>query len=132
MERLRERHRTKSIAQKEGRSARSSNAGSLSTSTSGVNLHKMVPSHRGMTHEIIERPFNKGQQDADLPELPTRWSATDKFAGIEVASDGSEAKFNGSPKTMDEGAAVRADHPIPRECGIYYYEIDVLSKGKER
>lgn len=34
-------------------------------------------------------------------------------------------------KSENEAGAVRADHPVPANCGIYYFEITVLSKGKE-
>lgn len=132
MERLQDKYKARLQSQRDGRSARSSVAGSLSASASGVNLHKMIPSHRGMTHEIIERPYKQSREDLPLAELPSRWSASDKAAGIEVASDGSEIKFNGNTKTSDEGAAARADRPVPREVGIYYFEMDVLSKNKER
>ena len=64
--------------------------------------------------------------------LPSRWNPMDRFPGIEVPGEGLEVKFNGTTRTADEGAAIRSDHPIPPECGIYYYEITVLSKGKDR
>lgn len=34
-------------------------------------------------------------------------------------------------KTQDEAASVRSDHPMPRECGIYYFEITILSRHKD-
>ena len=42
-----------------------------------------------------------------------------------------DVKSSGTSKTQDEAAAIRADHPIPRECGIYYYEVTVLGKARE-
>ena len=131
IERIEEKRRAKAATERSnGRSGRSSNAGSLSTRTSSSNLHKMIPSHRGMTHEIIERPFHHHEEE--LPQLPSRWSGTDKFSGIEVLGDGTEIKFTGTTKSTDEGAAIRADQPMPRECGIYYFEITVLSRGRDR
>lgn len=129
VERLQERERAKAIAQKDTRSTRSSNAGSLSTSASSMNLGKMVPSHRGMTHEIVERPFH--HPDDILSALPTRWSATDKFPGLELEADALECKFAGSFKNVDDVAALRTDYSMPRECGMYYFEITVLQKGKD-
>ncbi len=129
VERLEERYKARISAQRDGRSTRSSNAGSLSTSASSMNLHKMVPSHRGMTHDIIERPFT--YQEEILAQLPSRWSATDKFSGLDILNDGLDVKFTGTSKTSDEAAAIRADHSIPRECCIYYFEVTVLGKGKE-
>ena len=133
MEKLEERYKARLAAQREGKTGRST-VGSLSRSSSGANLHKMVPSHRGMTHEIIERPLQRTQEEQTLADIPTRWSAADKFQGIEVATDGSEAKFMGCPKQgySNEGSAVRADRPIPKEIGLFYFEITVLSRGRER
>ena len=133
MERLADRHRARAAAHKGQRSGRSSIA-SLSRSTSSANLHKIVPSHRGMTYEIQERPFRPTQDEEVLPELPSHLSASAKAGGIELAPDGSEAKFNGPVKdrNTDEGFAVRADLPMPRAVGVYYYEITVLSKARER
>lgn len=28
-----------------------------------------------------------------------------------------------------DAAAVKTDHPIPVLCGVYYYEVHILSKG---
>jgi hypothetical protein len=128
-ERLEEAHKAKVTAQREYRSNHSSNAGSLSTSSSSVNLHKMVPSHRGLTHDIIERA--PVFVDEPVAPWPTRWSETDKYAQMEILEDGRNAKFSGTQKTHDEAASVRADYPMPRQCGIYYYEVTVVSKGKD-
>lgn len=128
-ERLEEVHKAKIATQREFRSNHSSNAGSLSTSSSSVNLHKMVPSHRGMTHDIIERA-PVFVEEAVAP-WPIRWSEVDKFAQLDIQPDGLEVRFSGSSKTHDEAASIRTDHPMPRQCGIYYFEVTVVSKGKE-
>jgi hypothetical protein len=129
-QRLHDAHKAKLAAQRDARSAQSSNAASLSTSSSSVNLHKMVPSHRGMTHDIIERAPAPVFEDTPAP-LPSRWNHNDKFSGVDLLPGGLEVRYNGLSKTHDEAAAVRADEPMPRECGIYYFEVTVLSKGKE-
>ncbi|PSN71764.1 ran-binding protein [Corynespora cassiicola Philippines] len=128
-EKLEEAHRAKLTAQREYRSTHSSNAASLSTSSSSVNLHKMAPSHRGLTHEIIERA--PVFVDEHVAPWPTRWNDMDKYQQLEVEDGGRQAKFAGTQKTHDEAASVRADFPMPRQCGIYYYEVTVVSKGKD-
>jgi hypothetical protein len=129
-ERLEEAHKKRLAAQREYRSSHSSNAGSLSTSSSSVNLHKMGASHRGMTHDIVERvpPI---MEDHSAAPWPTRWNESDKYIQLELEEYGRQAKFAGSQKTHDEAASVRADYPMPRQCGIYYYEVTVVSKGKD-
>jgi len=39
-------------------------------------------------------------------------------------------KTQGAGKS-DEACAVRANYPIPSVCGIYYWEIEVISKGRD-
>ncbi|KEQ76075.1 SPRY-domain-containing protein [Aureobasidium namibiae CBS 147.97] len=64
-------------------------------------------------------------------KLPTCWSDIDKWPGLELLAGATEVKFTGSTKTSDEAAAIRSDHPMPKEVGIYYFEVTVLSRGKE-
>jgi hypothetical protein len=128
-EKLHDAHKAKLAAQRDYKSTHSSNAGSLSTSSSSANLHKMAGSYRGLTHEIVERaPLSA---DEPVASWPTRWNEGDKFPQLDLEDNGRQAKFSGSQKTHDEAAAVRADSPMPRQCGIYYYEVTVISKGKD-
>lgn len=130
MEALEENYKAKLAAQQEEPPVRSSNQGSLSTSSSSVSLQKMAPSHRGMTYEIIEH-----QPHPEVPfpaPLPTRWAETDKYGGLEVAADGLDVRYVGQHKMSEhEAAATRTDSPIPPQCGIYYFEVNIISKGKE-
>lgn len=94
-----------------------------------MNLHKMGPSYRGLSHEVVERA--PVFVDEPVAPWPTKWNEGDKFAQLELEDNGRQAKFSGTQKTHDEAAAVRADYPMPRQCGIYYYEVTVSSKGKD-
>lgn len=88
-----------------------------------------------MTHEVIERePPTSGSGTEELPllPLPSRWSDTDKYPMLETIHGGLEVRYTGPLNKHDhEAAAVRADHAMPPQCGIYYFEITVLSKPKE-
>ncbi|KAL2073362.1 hypothetical protein VTL71DRAFT_10686 [Oculimacula yallundae] len=133
VQRLEDAYRAKVAAQKEGHSAQSSQPGSLSTSASSLNLHtKIAPSHRGMTYDLIEKapPI----EDETLAPLPSRWNTHDKYGQLEILSDGQEAKLTGPKSERDrdlEACAVRADHHMPPQCGIYYYEVTILSRKRE-
>lgn len=133
VQKLEEAHRAKLSAHKEGHSAQSSQPGSLSTSASSINLHaKMAPSHRGMTYDLIEKA--PPLEDEILPPLPSKWNNQDKHAALEVLSDGQEVKFAGPKPERDrdhEAYAVRADHPMPPQCGIYYFEVTIISRKRE-
>lgn len=133
VQKLEEAHRAKVTAHRDGHSAHSSQPGSLSTSASSVNMHsKMAASHRGMTYDVIEKA--PPMEDESLPPLPSKWNEKDKHVGLEVLSDGQEVKFAGSKSNQDrdhEASAVRADHPMPPQCGIYYYEVTIISRKRE-
>ncbi|PFH54698.1 hypothetical protein AMATHDRAFT_134637 [Amanita thiersii Skay4041] len=64
--------------------------------------------------------------------LPTRWSDQVKHSSLSVTADGRDLSYNGSACTGErDAAAARTSHPIPPACGIYYYEIEILSKGQK-
>lgn len=106
---------------------------SLSASSSRVNLSKMPADYqRGPVQDVIERlPPPSAADDDRLHPLPSRWSEEDKMNGLEIMADGTEVRFNGVTKTSDEAAAVRSDYPMPKECGIFYFEVTILSRGKD-
>lgn len=104
---------------------------SLSTSSSSVSLHKMAPSHRGMTYEIIESaPL---PEEDMVPQLPSQWKERDRNGGLEISADGMDLRCSGIMKSQEhEAAAARTDFPIPSQCGVYYYEVSILQRGKDR
>ena len=121
--------RAKHAAQRDG-AIPSSTSNNLSTSSSQASLPRIAPSHRGMTYDIIER--EPPSDDDHLLPLPSRWSDDDKFTGLELGNGGLEVRYTGPVnKHEHEAAAVRADNPMPPQCGIYYFEITILSKPKE-
>lgn len=123
--RLEAAHRSRLAAQRE-----SASNPPLSASSSHVNLHRIAPSHRGMTYDIIEK--EPSHETDNVMPLPSRWNESDKYAGLELLNDGLEVRYMGPPNKHDhEAAAVRADYPMPPQCGIYYFEITILSKSKE-
>lgn len=129
-EKLEEKHKARLRAQRDG-NGRQSNGGALSRSSSAVNIHKIVPSHRGMTYDIQEKFVGYGEEV--LAPLPSRWSSHAKCPGLEISLDGFEVTYVNQIKNAsnDEAAALRADHSVPQACGIYYYEITVMTKGKD-
>jgi hypothetical protein len=85
-----------------------------------------------MTYDLIEKA--PPLEDEILPPLPSKWNNQDKHAALEVLSDGQEAKFAGPKPERDrdlEAYAVRADHPMPPQCGIYYFEVTIISRKRE-
>lgn len=104
----------------------------LSTSSSNANLSKMHAAHihRPAVQDVVERIPPLVEEDPSHP-LPSRWSEEDKMNGLEILADGTEVRFGGVTKTSDEAASIRSDHPMPKECGLYYFEVTILSRGKD-
>ncbi|KAL4878261.1 hypothetical protein BJY04DRAFT_209332 [Aspergillus karnatakaensis] len=93
-------------------------------------LPRIAPSYRGMTYDIIDRE-PVGDDDQPMP-LPSRWSDAERYTALELPNEGWEVRYTGPASKQDhEAAAVRADHPMPPQCGIYYFEITIHSKPKE-
>lgn len=39
--------------------------------------------------------------------------------------------FLGVGKTHNDAASVRTTHPVPAACGLYYFEVKIISKGRD-
>lgn len=138
-ERLAEEHRAAVNAAKESRrqgkhiyhSKDNPSSASLSTSSSGVNLPKLASGFgRSPLQDAIES-LPPMKLDEGLKKLPSCWSETDKCSGLDLLNGGTEVRFAGQTKTSDEAAAIRSDYPMPKEVGLYYFEVTILSRGKE-
>ncbi|KAH8670902.1 SPRY domain-containing protein [Xylariales sp. PMI_506] len=89
--------------------------------------------HLGMTYDLIERAPSLEDDDTIAP-LPTRWNKDDKHGGLEVIADGQEVKYT-APKPAGErdheAYAIRTDHAVPPQAGIYYYEVTIMSRKRD-
>ena len=67
--------------------------------------------------------------------LPTKWCSTNVSQFVEF-SHGKDKFYRCKYKKRfqnygDDVGSVIADHPIPLSCDIYYFEIKIISQGKE-
>ncbi|XP_078544114.1 ran-binding protein 9 isoform X1 [Lissotriton helveticus] len=81
--------------------------------------------------------------DEQETPLPRAWSPKDKFSYIGLSQNNLRVHYRGSEirsgkimgkghgKTPKDAASVRATHPIPAACGIYYFEVKIVSKGRD-
>ncbi|KAM4643412.1 ran-binding protein 10-like isoform 3-T3 [Amazona ochrocephala] len=63
--------------------------------------------------------------------LPRSWSLKDKCNYIGLSQDNLRVHYKGHGKNHKDAASVRATHPIPTACGIYYFEVKIVSKGRD-
>ncbi|KAK7754736.1 hypothetical protein SLS62_003294 [Diatrype stigma] len=103
--------------------------GSLQTSQApGPLRNKSSASHLGMKFDVIERT-PPAEEDETVAPLPSRWNKEDKIGGLDVLGDGLEVKYTTSRGVRDheyEMYSIRADHPIPSQAGLYYFELQIL------
>jgi hypothetical protein len=97
-------------------------------------------SHRGMTYDLVEKAAVPFPQDDDrrppVNPLPSRWNSDDRHQGLDVLGDGYEVKHSSSHRSSGgerdyEACAIRADNPMPPQCGVYYFEILILNRKRE-
>jgi Ran-binding protein 9/10 len=132
IQKLEEAHRARMAAQRESQQSHGGNG--LAASSSSNSLHVKPASHRGMTYDVIEKPPPFSEGDDAMPQLPSRWNREDMYGGLEVLADGLEVKYTaprGSGERDHEACAIRADHHMPVQCGIYYYEVTILSGKRD-
>ncbi|XP_012233599.1 ran-binding protein 9 isoform X2 [Linepithema humile] len=71
--------------------------------------------------------------------LPRAWSAKDKYTYIGLSQNNLRVHYketsisqqNCYGKTHKDAASVRATHSIPASCGLYYFEVKIVSKGRD-
>ncbi|CAF0744826.1 unnamed protein product [Rotaria sordida] len=63
--------------------------------------------------------------------LPTKWNGKDKASTLILQQNDLVVTYKGPGKTHKDAASVRSDHPIPPLTGIYYFEVKILSKGRD-
>ncbi|RWS13489.1 ran-binding protein 9-like protein [Dinothrombium tinctorium] len=67
----------------------------------------------------------------DVNDLPLSWSPKDKANYISLAENNLKAHYKGGGKGHKDAAAVRANNFIPQSCLLYYFEIKIISKGRD-
>lgn len=123
-------HAAKTKRERHQPSGPGSNVPSLSSSATNTNVHRIAPSHRGMTYDVIES--NPPKEEDYLMPLPSKWSDQDKYPGLDISNGGLDVRYSGAASKADiEAASVRADFPMSPACGIYYFEVTINSKSKD-
>ena len=64
-------------------------------------------------------------------QKPCHWNAADKCTYVDIHPDSLKAGYNGPGKSENDAAAVRANCCIPSNCGVFYWEVQILCKGRD-
>ncbi|KAI0179215.1 SPRY domain-containing protein [Hypoxylon sp. FL1284] len=132
IQKLEDSHKAKQAQNESQQQSSGSLPPGIATTSSLVN--KPPASHLGMTYDLIERP-PAFEYDESVAPLPTKWNKDDKHGALEVLANGREVKYaaNRSSRDQDhESCAIRADHPMPWQAGIYYFEVAIFSRSARR
>jgi len=67
----------------------------------------------------------------DETPLPRAWSTKDKYNYIGLSQNNLRVHYKGHGKNHKDASSVRATYPIPASCGLYYFEVKIVSKGRD-
>ncbi|KAG9287359.1 hypothetical protein G9A89_023731 [Geosiphon pyriformis] len=88
-------------------------------------------------HSVNLEPFSLNglyeEIDSQQPlALPTEWNIEDKCPNLELSADRLMVNYTvGAGKHETDAAAIRANYPMPPQCGLFYFEVYITSKGKD-
>lgn len=116
-----------------------------STSTDGLMsslFHSVAAHHHSSLTSKRGSPGDEGIMDGvsrlkslypftDVNDLPKAWSSQDRSNWISLSDNNLKAHYKGSGKGHKDAAAVRATHSIPTSCLLYYFEMKIISKGRD-
>merc|ERR1711990_582014 len=110
-------------------------------------LTEMTSRDVDMTHSddsLLPRTYTESQfmerlrkfypaVDTRITPLPTRWADSDEYIVNHLALKNGKTRveYKGKGMTHKDAAAVRSQNSIPKTCGIFYYEIKIINKGRD-
>ncbi|KAI8637255.1 hypothetical protein BD408DRAFT_424854 [Parasitella parasitica] len=60
---------------------------------------------------------------------PSAWDLKAKGEHIDISSDNMQLTYRGNGKDESDVASARANYAMRKQCGIYYFEVKIISKG---
>ncbi|CAG8730719.1 12169_t:CDS:2, partial [Acaulospora morrowiae] len=91
------------------------------------NKHESIPIEKPFIPKYLQNSsldiYNRTAEKPIL--LPSRWNFADRGEGVSVERNQLGIGYIGTGML----AAIRSDHPIIRETGIFYYEVDIIDSG---
>ncbi|KAI9592137.1 hypothetical protein BDF19DRAFT_425629 [Syncephalis fuscata] len=100
----------------------------------GIPGHFDTSSNTGRTLPSLSSSLNDSNNSnnrRDSLRPPTIWNSNDRCPLLDVSRDGLSVTYIGSGKSDNDAAALRANRPMPVQAGIYYFEVEIISKGRD-
>ncbi|CAG9762159.1 unnamed protein product [Ceutorhynchus assimilis] len=63
--------------------------------------------------------------------LPRAWSPKEKYGYIGLSQGNLRVHYKGHGNSHRDAASIQATYPIPAACGLYYFEVKIVSKGRD-
>ncbi|KAI8378184.1 concanavalin A-like lectin/glucanase domain-containing protein [Choanephora cucurbitarum] len=82
-------------------------------------------------HEIKSTCSEKEQFETLDLRLPTFWNTKDKSRNIQIGMNGLDLSYIGPGKQETHAALARSNFPMKPQCGLFYFEMRVISKGDD-
>ncbi|XP_023033742.1 ran-binding proteins 9/10 homolog isoform X2 [Drosophila willistoni] len=92
--------------------------------------HHSSSSHQGSSSAVDPLRLLYPNVNENETPLPRCWSPHDKCLSIGLSQNNLRVTYKGVGKQHSEAASVRTAYPIPPSCGLYYFEVRIISKGR--
>ncbi|XP_017791143.1 PREDICTED: ran-binding protein 9 [Habropoda laboriosa] len=92
-------------------------------------MHPSQPYSGGSRTDRVKKLYPMVNEE-ETP-LPRSWNPKDKYNYIGLSQNNLRVHYKGYGKTHKDAASVRTTHPIPAACGLYYFEVMIISKGRD-
>ena len=69
--------------------------------------------------------------DCERYPLPSGMNPEDRSNRVEVDSEGLVVKYVGPGRNDSDAASIRSTLPVPPQVGLYYFEVKIISRGKD-
>lgn len=73
-------------------------------------------------------PLKSALQNISTPKF---WDPKDKCKFLALDDGKLRVSYKGTGKQDTDAASIRTDRPIPSACGLFYFEIYIVSKGRD-
>ncbi|XP_022094479.1 ran-binding protein 9-like isoform X1 [Acanthaster planci] len=103
--------------------AKMATRGEGTSSSTGQNNENVDPSDR-------LKQLYPAVNEEETP-LPRIWNSRNKSTFIGLSQNNLRVHYKGVGKTHKDAASVTTAHPIPASTGIYYFEVTIISKGRD-
>ncbi|EIE90354.1 hypothetical protein RO3G_15065 [Rhizopus delemar RA 99-880] len=103
--------------------------GSISALNNNSNNNNNNSSSSSSSINISSSSSNSSPLTSQDLRLPTSWNPKTRGDNIELGRSCLQLTYQGPGKDDVEASSIKANHSVKKQCGIYYFEVQIVSKG---